>query len=277
MRDLVIITDLDNTLLDKKTYNFKPAINTIEKIKSSNIPLIFCTSKTFAETLYFQKEMGIKDPFVVENGGAAYIPKEFCIKSVGAPKFEGNFFEISLGTSSEELEEFINNFSSSRKVEIRTFLKMTAKEISEITGLPVNLAILARERDFDIPFIFKGSLEDFGELKKEAEEKGYLIQEGGTFYHLSGLHTKADALSKMFEFLGKRFKEAFKIGLGDSMNDLEMLKWVNYPILVSGRDNPYVSSIKQEIKGIKIYEEQGPKGWNSAILDLLRKEGDKNG
>ena len=46
---LLVVTDLDGTLLDYETYSFKRALPAIKFLKEKNIPLIFSSSKTRAE------------------------------------------------------------------------------------------------------------------------------------------------------------------------------------------------------------------------------------
>ncbi|MCZ7625281.1 MAG: HAD-IIB family hydrolase [Candidatus Methylomirabilis sp.] len=72
--DLVIFTDLDGTLLDYKTYSFDPARDALEKVRQRGIPLVLCTSKTRAEVARYRQRLNNDDPFIVENGGAAFIP-----------------------------------------------------------------------------------------------------------------------------------------------------------------------------------------------------------
>ena len=80
--ELIIFTDLDGTLLDLDTYSFKkakPALKLIKKEnkKEKNIAVVPCTSKTAEETKFYLKKLKIKEPFIVENGGAIYIPKGY--------------------------------------------------------------------------------------------------------------------------------------------------------------------------------------------------------
>ncbi|MDP2876998.1 MAG: HAD-IIB family hydrolase, partial [Holophaga sp.] len=64
----ILFTDLDGTLLDESTYAFEPALPAIRALQERGIPIVFCTSKTFAETVALQEVLGITDPFIVENG-----------------------------------------------------------------------------------------------------------------------------------------------------------------------------------------------------------------
>ena len=258
----VVITDLDNTLLDEK-YQFTEAVPVLERLKSLRIPLIFATSKTFGETLYFQKLAGISDPFVVENGGAAYIPKKF----LKEPFFDGDYYEIPLGVPFEELMEFMEDFSLRHGEEFLYLHSLSPEEASRLTGLPPHLAKLARRRDWDVTFLPKRQ-EVIPILKEEAEKRGWRLQKGGIFYHLTGNHTKADALKKVLRDSG--LEGSLIIALGDSPNDLDMLKMADVPVLVSATGETE-EMFKKEIGNVRIFRERASLGWAKALREVLKE------
>jgi len=73
----VIFTDLDGTLLDAETYSYEAARPALAMLKKRQIPVVLCTSKTRAETEAIARRLGLKHPFIVENGGAIFIPQGY--------------------------------------------------------------------------------------------------------------------------------------------------------------------------------------------------------
>jgi mannosyl-3-phosphoglycerate phosphatase len=71
---IVIFTDLDASLLDHNGYGFSGAKPALRYIKDRRIPLIAVTSKCRPEVDQIQIQLGIKDPFIVENGAALFVP-----------------------------------------------------------------------------------------------------------------------------------------------------------------------------------------------------------
>jgi mannosyl-3-phosphoglycerate phosphatase len=59
------------------------------------------------------------------------------------------------------------------------------------------------------------------------------------------------------------------IGIGDSPNDIEMLKEVNIPILVRRVDGTYIDVLFE--KNVIYADGVGPIGWNQAITEILTK------
>ena len=72
MRNYIIFSDLDGTLLDHKTYTFEPASEALSVLKSRKIPLILSSSKTKAEIERIQSKLALKDPFIFENGSGVF-------------------------------------------------------------------------------------------------------------------------------------------------------------------------------------------------------------
>jgi mannosyl-3-phosphoglycerate phosphatase len=59
----------------------------------------------------------------------------------------------------------------------------------------------------------------------------------------------------------------FTIALGDSPNDLDMLKQVDAPVIVPHKDGSYMQD--DALKNAALAPHEGAQGWNAAILQLL--------
>ena len=254
---LIIFSDLDGTLLDHNTYSFEEAKPVLNLVKEKKIPLILCTSKTAAETKHYQKLIGITEPFIVENGGAIYIPKNYFNFKFKYQREEGNYLVIELGTNYNKLRKALND-TKEKGLDIFGFGDMNPEQLVEDTGLTPEQARLAKIRGYDEPFKFKG---DEKKLKKLVKKKGLRLSTGGRYYHLTGKNDKGKAVKKLMKLLKKKYKrEKVKaIGIGDSENDFLMLKAVKTGYLVQKSDGTYASEKYLKAEGI------GPKGWNKVI------------
>jgi mannosyl-3-phosphoglycerate phosphatase len=73
----VVFSDVDGTLLDQDSYSWSAAKSAVEHLKQRNIPCVLVTSKTRAEVERLREQMGNNHPFIVENGGAAFVPRGY--------------------------------------------------------------------------------------------------------------------------------------------------------------------------------------------------------
>ena len=268
-KQIVVFTDLDGTLLDDG-YSFHDAMPALELLEDRCIPLVLCTSKTRSEIELCRKDLNNKEMFISENGGGIYIPKKFKIKnlkSIIKIKEEENYFVIKLGADYSDLRKALEEIRFAGFA-VKGFGDMSAREVAALTGLKVSDAELAKERDFDEPFIFKGNKEQRERLKKEIQQKGYYTTEG-ELLHIMGDSDKGRAVTLVKDLYAQHYGTIVTVALGDSPNDVEMLKNVDYPIVVRKKDGSYNRNIISEVPGCMKADGIGPAGWNGAVKKLL--------
>ncbi len=264
----IIFSDLDGTLLDHDTYEYTDAADALEYITHEKIPLVLCSSKTRPEIEYYRKRLGLEDPFISENGAAIFISKgTLDIKDVLFVEYEG-YRAIELGVPYNRIKSCFAEIKAETGLKILGFSEMTVAQVVEFTGLSYDAAKLAHMRDYSEPFLFMEEESKLEALEMAAQKKGLKITRGGRFYHLIGDNDKGKAvliLKKLYEQAGRSI---ISIGLGDSLNDLPMLANVDIPVLVKKKTGQYESWTGN--KKIVFAPGVGPKGWNRAVLDILR-------
>jgi mannosyl-3-phosphoglycerate phosphatase len=285
MKKIIIFTDLDGTLLDYSNYSFETAIPALQLLKEKDIPLIICSSKTKKEIEYYRKKIGNYHPFISENGGGIYIPKGHFVfevqnsyippsppfSKVGVGRFseENDYQVIRLGARYSDLRKALQELYS-EGFKVRGFGDMSAKELSEVAGITIEEAKMAKERDFDEPFIFKGSNAEVKELLHAIEKKGFNITKG-RFFHILGNSDKGKATSILIDLYKKKYDRVISIAIGDSPNDIPMLEKVDHPVIVQKPDGSYDTQIN--IPHLTKAGDIGPVGWNKAVLSLLMNIG----
>jgi mannosyl-3-phosphoglycerate phosphatase len=265
---LLVFTDLDGTLLDHDNYSFASALPAITILKEKNVPLIFCTSKTRAEIEEIQLQLDNLHPFISENGGALFIPKGYFSHRFHFTRENSHYLIVELGTPYPKLREVLNQMNTLFPGKLRGFGDLTPKEVADFCGLSLSQATLAKKRDYDEPFILEDeSLEDA--LEEIAIRSHLQINRGGRFYHLIGNSDKGKAVLQLRDLYGQKSTNLKTVALGDSLNDLPMLKAVDYPILVKKPDGSYDPSVK--LDNLILAPGSGPKGWCRALLKLLNE------
>lgn len=264
-KKLLIYTDLDGTLLDARDYSFGPARKALAKLQGAEIPVIICTSKTRAEILSLRQRLGNTHPFISENGGGIYLPGGYFPFDLPAAHYSEGYGVIVLGTPYPKLREAISALKAGG-FELKGFGDMTEGEVAEVTGLTTGEARLAKDREFDEPFILTGG-EDQSQRLKEAIKGLGLNFTKGRLMHILGDCDKGRAVKIVTELYRREYGEVITCGLGDSPNDLPMLKAVDYPFLVQkpgGYHDP-------DVKGgrIAMVDGIGPEGWAKAVTGLL--------
>lgn len=265
MRKL-LFTDLDGTLLDHETYEVEPALPAVRRLLELKIPIILCSSKTAAEMIPLRRRLGIPDPFIVENGGGIYFPAGFGVR-VPEARTRGDFQRLALGPPIEVLVEFLKRFSDRRQIAVRTFLDYSPEELASEVGLTREAAERALEREFDLPY-HPLPPELQAQLEERARRHGLRVARGGRFFHLTGQFDKGSAVHRLAAVFGQFWGEQpVTIALGDSLNDLEMLRAVDDPIIIPNPES--TAALSEAIPGASTAHQAGPAGWNSAVLSLV--------
>ena len=267
-KNIIIYTDLDGTLLDYKTYSFDEAKVALQLIKEKAIPLIIVSSKTRAEIEHYREKMSNKDPFVSENGGGIFIPIGYS-KLTELPetaKQQDNYYVIKLGTEYSKLREVLNDIKK-EGFKIVGFGDMSIQEICRLTSLSPYEASLCKQREFDEPFIFSGTEKDLKTVIKRIKDLGFNYT-FGAYHHITGKNDKGKAIQILNNLFKESLGDILTIGLGDSLNDLDMLKKVDIPVAIRKPDGGFDDTIIK-IKNVIKTDAIGPKGWQQAIKMIL--------
>ncbi len=269
-RKLVIFTDLDGTLLDRNTYSFEPAQSALHLIRQKDIPLVLSSSKTRAEIEFYRRKLENGHPFISENGGAIFIPKDYFSFRFPYDRETDWFFVLELGIFYPRIIDVLEWIKKETGVLIKGFTDLTEKEISSLCGLDLKEAALAKKREYDEPFIIEGGGKEVELVKEKIEEKGMNYAWGGRFHHILGKNDKGKAVEILKELYENQFFSIFTVGIGDSLNDLPMLSVVDRPVFLKGEDSVSLE-VLSPIQNFTIINGAGPQAWNEVILNIVNE------
>ncbi|MGH7846282.1 MAG: HAD-IIB family hydrolase [Candidatus Binatia bacterium] len=263
---LVVITDLDGTLVDQQSYSYEQSRPAVRRLLQLGIPLVLCSSKTYAEMRPLWDELGLCDPFVVENGGAILVPPNYFPFAAGM-EFEERWKIIELGVGVARLRQALTDAARERRVQVRSFASMSLSEIAGLTGLTLNASQRAAERFYDEPFLIDSG--DLSCLITGLASRGFSVVKGDRFYHVTGAGDKGKATKVLLDLYRRTEPDIYSVGLGNSANDLPMLSGVNLPVLVRNPDGLWDAEVERQIPGIAKSTKIGPSGWSEMLERIL--------
>lgn len=204
-RPLIVITDLDGTLLDKHSYRWQAAQPALDALRQRGAAIVLCSSKTQAELEYLQHQIGIVGPLIGENGAA--------------------------GAGIDRVREVLRWASQSCGAKVTGFGDMSLDEAIAATGLDRLSAQRAIQREWDEPFLVDG---DATALCDAIESAGFCWTQGGRFFHIFEKGSKGEATKRLLA----DYPGYTSIGLGDSENDRSFLEVVDHPIWIRDGRGP---------------------------------------
>jgi mannosyl-3-phosphoglycerate phosphatase len=264
---LLVVTDLDGTLLDETTYSFEAARPALTALKAARVPLVIATSKTRAEVDRLAAALDLHPILIVENGGALIIPAELLGGPDAAASFDDDLV-VELGTPREVLVDRLADIGRETGAAVRGFHQMSLTEVRDLTGLSSEDAELARDRHYDEPFV--ADEDRMPAIVEAASRRGLSVSRGGRFYHLSGQVDKGTAFRAILERLSQRGLRYRSVGLGDAPNDLPFLQMVDRAILMPRAGGTVHSDLVRALPHADRARCPGALGWNDAVLTVLR-------
>jgi len=258
----VVISDLDGTLLNHDTYTVNGALDAIEILKINKIPIIFNTSKTYAETLIIRNQLGISDPFIIENGSCIYMPVKQFTKPSSSAYLRDDYWAIEMGKSCKYIQDILTSISTPSSSYTR-LSQCTVDQAIELTCLTHDTASLAINREYSEPVIWHSDESHLADFKIQLQQYDLTTLAGGRFLHVLGGCDKGRATKKLIELYNKSLKT---IILGDSENDADMLSIADISIIVnSPSNNKLLKIITPTIRSTNC----APDGWSEAIHKAL--------
>jgi mannosyl-3-phosphoglycerate phosphatase len=261
----LVFTDLDGTLLDPETYSWEAARPALDLLRRRSIPWVLVTSKTRAEVEHLRAQLRNEHPFIVENGGAAFIPAGYWPAPVPESKRRDGYEVLEWGTPYAELTAGLRRASEASRCRVRGFSGMAGEAVAALCGMSGEEARLAKQREYDEPFLILDP--DRSEaLAGAIEEQGLHWTRGGRFWHILGANEKAGAVRALSAVFRTLHGPVRSIGLGDALNDAGFLNEVSEAILIR---SPQSAELLARVPHGVVTERPGPAGWNQAILALI--------
>ncbi|MBT0958883.1 HAD-IIB family hydrolase [Alphaproteobacteria bacterium KMM 3653] len=251
---LMVFTDLDGTLIDHDTYDWRAAKPALAALRRLGAGLILSSSKTAAEIAPLRAEIDQPQwPGIVENGAGLLPPHDAAAHDAA----QYTAIREALQNLPDDLAGLFHGFGD-----------CTPEEVAEMTGLPLKSAMLAKHRAFSEPGQWRGNRAQKTAFLAHLKTQGISAQQGGRFLTLSFGGNKADQMRA----ITAQYKPQHTIALGDAPNDVQMLEAADTGVVIANPHRPPLPELRGEAAGRIIRTKAaGPLGWNEAILSLINR------
>lgn len=265
----VVFTDIDGTLTDIKTGELGDVKDLIRRLKNRNIPVILCSAKTRAEQIKIRRELGLTEPFIVENGGGIVIPKDYfgSLSDMPNHKEVKEYDIIELGKPAREIRLKLLNIRNQFKFKFIGVADLSIESLCHLTDMPPASARRMAQREYG-ETILQIDRRQQRRFAKVAEQSGLKTIYGGRFFDVTIGNDKGKAVGIMMNLYKKKYyKDNVKFfGVGDSQNDSTMLRLMDVPMLLQGPEGTWsYLNVKNIIKIPAV----GPNGWKFAYNKVM--------
>ncbi|WP_020208344.1 HAD-IIB family hydrolase [Gilvimarinus chinensis] len=268
---IAVFTDLDGTLLNHHDYSYAQALPAIEKLKAREIPLVLVSSKTQAEMSELCAELALTSPYVCENGSLIVMPRVECQRlsaTLEGAETKDDDYLIYRGANRDDIVEILAALK--QQFSFTGFADMSVQDVVDCTGLSEQAAVNAMTRSASEPLLWHQDEADLNEFAQQLRKHNLRVLKGGRFYHVMAACDKGDAvrylLSLYESYYGAR---VVSIALGDSPNDLQMLKAADHPVLMPHPDGTYMHD--DGLENVIRAPFEGARGWREGVEAALAR------
>ncbi|MFG1498500.1 HAD-IIB family hydrolase [Saccharospirillum sp. HFRX-1] len=249
-------TDLDGTLLDHDSYDWRAAEPALRALAERSIPVIAMTSKTRLEWQALREEIPYLAPLAGCENGAVIVDDR-----------QSPTQWQSLGRPFAELISVFERVRGELGAPAIGFHEASDQDVSNWTGLSLEQSRLARQREGALPVFWPEHFPGRDAFKEAVAAQGVQLLEGGRFLHLANGADKGTALQHLLSQLGDA-RAVRSVALGDGGNDDAMLAAADLAVRIPpAHGEPRPETVVDVIQA----PEPGPAGWNRAMLDLLER------
>lgn len=265
----LVFTDMDGTLLNHHDYRVEAALPMLQKLEQMDVPVVFNTSKTFAELKSLVQQLHNRHPFIIENGSAIAVPDNYF-----SLEFQQQFMAQARTVSGYRLVvagseiAAINSFLKKTSPDAINFNECSQLQAIQLTGLTASETRDAQKRQYSVPLVFSDSDEELNFIQ-QAKQAGFSILKGGRFTHILGSCDKGSSMLILKNLYEKFYRKKFGlIALGDNHNDVDMLQQCDIPIVVN---SPSSVRLKLNRPDTIYTRKSAPEGWVEGLQSAFKR------
>lgn len=264
-QDLLVVTDLSGTLLDRHTNSSAAAQPALQRLAQLGVPVVFNSSKTAADILALRSRLDNEYPFISENGADLYVPQ--------APHAD-EFTVRRFGMTRNHILHQLAEVGADHDFSYLAFSTLTPEQQLQLSGLGRNILQLLMQRLYTESLLWRDSAAALQAFMHSLRERGLRVQVSrqlrrGRLLHVKAPVDKATPLPALREwFREMRGMEPRVLALGAGTHDVPLLEAADLAVQIPAPGRPHDALRNPCVLRSKA---EGPAGWNHSVLQLLDK------
>lgn len=268
---LVVFSNLDAVLHDRDGRGHEAVRPAITLLTAARIPLVIASSRTRAEIEVLQEKLGIRHPFIAENGGAVYVPVGYFPDVLPHATSRYGYQVIDGGVPYRDVVSTLHRLAKQLNVGIESFSQMSVEEVGRAYDLSLLEARLAKLRDHTEPFRFTDATPKARKrLFHALQSAGFAFVDDGRFWHVRA-RTDLPGWMRTLRACYSSGHRVSAAGLSDRVEDLPLLQEVDVPVVVQGAAGRSSAELYRALPQAVLTTASGAAGWIEGVTKLVQR------
>lgn len=227
---VVVFADVEETFLTIQSTT-APS-NLEERLARERITLVLSSSMTRAELDTCQQMLGIRCPFICENGAAVLVPHRHFPFDVPCDRDLPGYHVIEFGRPYSEIVTVLHRTAARLEVPVIGFSDLSIERVANECGLSLSHARLAKLREYDEPFrLVNLTPAAHDRLWRGLRRLRLTCTFRGRFEHAGATIDKGLGVSVLSSLYRRAIGPLVTVGLGSANNSAALLHRVEWPFI----------------------------------------------
>jgi len=196
----------------------------LRRVTAKRLPLVLFSTKTRAELEFIQQGLGLRHPFVCENGAAVYVPTGYFDIPVPTTRVVPGYEVIEFGRPYAEVVDALHRTARSLGIDIVGFHDMAIEDVAVEWRLPLLQARLAKMREYGEPFrIVSENLRHRQQLIRALWPAGIACTCMGQYDHAGAPVDEIAGIDLLCKLYRRALGPILTLGIGDPIRDRRVL------------------------------------------------------
>lgn len=167
----LVLTSLDGSLLDLESNSYGAARQALAALERRSIPLVLYSLRTRAQLEHVRRQLRLEHPFICEDGSAVYVPEHYFPAGILDEQWQHRppYYVYALGLPYSRLRSILQQVRQDFHLDLIGFGDWTASELAAATGIPLEEAERAQQREYSEIFSYSGDPETLREAFAQQE------------------------------------------------------------------------------------------------------------
>ena len=266
---VVVFSDPD-TLREDGAHGWAMTRGAVRTLEDQCVAVVLWGNETRSEMELIQSDLGLRDPFISENGGGLFIPHGYFPDRPGAGRASHNYHVVDFGRPSYQVAEALHAVADKIGVDVIGFSDMSIQDVAQDCGLSLAQARLAKLREYDEPFrMLDSEPAAYSRICSALRRLGLRCFTHETFHHASGVTDKAQSLRLLASLYRRAHSgQVLTVGLAKRPSETCLLHAVDIPMIVQS-DAADGTRLGRKVPIARLVSASGTGAWCQAILQLV--------